>query len=173
MTRTSGVVAVALCALACAFPAGAGATRLPIPPNQPEADEYTPSVPDGEGNSAPDRSRDPVDVLDGDLLERLDRLGETGADVATLVASTAPGSPGGSGSRSGGGATSGSGSGAGPGPDSGEPSKSLPGAVGNVEAAAYVPSEGGLGTWLWVIVVAAVVGAVVYALRLWMSGRRA
>ncbi len=94
MKRISATFAVALCALACAIPATATAGRLPIPPNQPEADEYTESVPDGEGNSAPDRSKDPRDILGQVVLQQLDQLGETGSDVAILAASTAPGRPG-------------------------------------------------------------------------------
>jgi hypothetical protein len=163
MTRIAGIVVIGLCALACALPAAAAAGRLPIPPNQPEADEYTESVPDGEGNSAPDRSKDPRDILGQVVLEQLDRLGETGADVAVLAASTAPGRPG-SASRPAGGSGSGS--------SSGSPA-SAGEQVGNVGAAAYVPSEDGLGTWLWVIVVAAALSAALYALYLWVTGRRA
>jgi hypothetical protein len=168
MTRTSGaagVLAISLCVIACTLPAVADAGRLPIPPNQPEADEYTPSVPDGEGNSAPDRTRDPVGVLDEETLRELDRLGETGAGVATLAASTAPGRPG-SGSRSQGG-----GSASPPGASDGS-AKASARQVGNVTAASYVPSEDGLGTWLWVIVAAAVLSAAIYAIYLWSSGRR-
>jgi hypothetical protein len=160
MERIPAILMTMLCALAFAFPAVASAGRVTIPPNQAEADEYTEGVPDGKGDSAPDKTKDPADVLDQGELSELGQLGATGAGVATLAASTAPNEP-----RAGGpGSSSNSGFGSG----------TLSAAeVGNPAAAAYVPSDDGMGSWLWIIVAIAAISAAVYALYLWTKGRRA
>ena len=164
MMRISATLTAALCLIAFAVPAAASACRLPIPPNQPEADEYTESLPDGIGFCAPDRTKDPDDVLDDDEIAQLGEYGAAGAELAALAASTAPGSPGGS--------SAGSGTDAGTGSAS-QGAASDADDVGNLSAASYVPSEDGLGSWLWVIVVVSAVAAAGYALYLWTRGRRA
>jgi len=164
MARISAISMTLLCGLAFAFPAMASAGRLTIPPNQAEADEYTEGMPDGFGFSAPDRTKDPGDVLSQDELQQLAQLGQTGTDLATLAASTAPNEAGRPGSGSGSSAGSGSGSG------DGALSASE---VGNPTSAAYVPSDDGMGGWLWIIVAIAVVGGAGYALYMWTKGRRA
>jgi hypothetical protein len=163
MRRLPATLTALLC-LAFVFPGVASAARVTIPPNQAEADEYTEGIPDGIGFSAPDKGKDPANVLDQNELDQLDRLGETGADLATLAASTAPSRPrpGGSGS--------GSVSGSGDGPGNGSPSAAE---VGNLTASTYVSSDDGMGSWLWIIVAIAVLSAAVYTLYLWTKGRRA
>jgi hypothetical protein len=165
MKRLPAISIALLCGLALAFPAAASANRVTIPPNQAEADEYTEGYPDGFGFSAPDNRKDPADVLDQDELDQLDQLGETGAGVATLAASTAPSEPG-SGGQGSGGAGNGSASGSANGAFSAA-------AVGNPTAASYVPSDDGMGSWLWIIVAIAAISSAVYALYLWTKGRRA
>ena len=164
MKRLPAILTALLCGLAFALPAVASAARNTIPPNQAEADEYTEGYPDGIGFSAPDKGKDPGDVLDQNEIDQLDQLGETGVGVATLAASTAPDEAG-RGQGSGNGAD-----GTGTGADSGAFSASE---VGNPTAASYVPSDDGMGSWLWIIVAIAAIASAVYAIYLWTKGRRA
>ncbi len=133
-----------------------------VPPGNSEADEYTETHPDGEGNKPPDFGRDPEYILSPSQIAALEQLGEVGRGAAVVAAATAPSRSLAAGSGSGG---SGSGDSAAAGGPGAGGSGAGAGAGSGAENAAFVPEQGGLGGMLWVIVVAAVIGGAVYAIR--------
>ena len=147
------------------MPALATARGVNVPPGNSEADQYAETIPNGEGDSTPTFGVDPSDVLPPDQVADLESLGPDGAAVAALTAATAPTSRNGEDSGQGKGSSE---NGAGTSSDAAESSA---GAASALPGSATVPTEDGLGSWFWVIVIAAVGAAVAYAIAR-AAGRR-
>lgn len=150
-------------ALTLAVATPALADTKTVPPGNGEADQYTETVPGAKGNQPPDPSRDPEDVLGPGQVDDLEDEGRDGAGAAALAAATAPSGGAERGGESSGGGDSG---GKGSGGDETDRGDGSPNAGDAVIAAAdpAAPPEEGLGSGLWVILAAAAVAALAFAL---------
>lgn len=163
--RQVSAIATAVALFAALLVPAHAAFAVYVPPGDSEADEYTETHPDGEGNRPPDFGRDPEYILSPSQIAALEQLGDVGHGAAVVAAATAPSRSLAAGSGSGGSGPGGSGSGS-------SAAAGGPGAGGSgaeagsgAENAAFVPERGGLGGMLWVIVVAAAIGGAVYSIR--------
>ncbi len=139
------ICALAAATFALALPAAALGQSTTVPPGQSEADQYFETVPDGKGNKSLDNTKPPGEVLTDEQIAALEQLGEEGTAAAQLAAATEPDGAGKEGS--GGGSAGGGGD-----------------ETGATSSASVAPGREGLGGWLWVILIGAVVAVGTYVL---------
>ena len=153
-----GGVAMLAALLLLGLPAAALGQAVPVPPGNPEADQYFEVTPDATGDKSIDGSRSQDDVLSGRQQAKLEALGPDGVAAAAFAAGTAP-VAGSSRGKGGGGAGDRA---------AGDTDGTPPGAASLAQSA--VDREG-MGAWLWVILIASVIGALAFGAWRWRESR--